>query len=127
MKEYGKIDLKAEKPTNNTIDMSNIDVSEDEMEFLELINKTSPEITDYARYGDVIEYYDEDGCTIMSMKYDEETYQIIFEFAATDDGTQFAYEIKDKEAFADSFFENENFEEIDPDLDEEVKFEQVQN
>lgn len=127
MKEYGKIDLKAEKPTNNTIDMSNIDVSEDEMEFLELINKTSPEITDYARYGDVIEYYDEDGCTIMSMKYDEETSQIIFEFAATDDGTQFAYEIKDKEAFADSFFENENFEEIDPDLDEDVKFEQVQN
>lgn len=127
MKEYGKIDLKAEKPTNNTIDMSNIDVSEDEMEFLELINKTSPEITDYARYGDVIEYYDEDGCTIMSMEYDEETSQIIFEFAATDDGTQFAYKIKDKEAFADSFFENENFEEIDPDLDEEVKFEQIQN
>lgn len=127
MKEYGKIDLKAEKPTNNTIDMSNIDISEDEKEFLELINKTSPEITDYARYGDVIEYYDEDGCTIMSMEYDEETSQIIFEFAATDDGTQFAYEIKDKEAFADSFFENENFEEIDPDLDEDVKFEQVQN
>lgn len=127
MKEYGKIDLKAEKPTNNTIDMSNIDVSEDEREFIELINKTSPEITDYARYGDVIEYYDEDGCTIMSMEYDEETSQIIFEFAATNDGTQFTYEIKDKEAFADSFFENENFEEIDPDLDEEVKFEQIQN
>ena len=127
MKEYGKIDLKAEKPTNNTIDMSNIEISEDEKEFIDLINKTSPEITDYARYGDVIEYYDEDGCTIMSMEYNEETSQIIFEFAATDDVTQFAYEIKDKEAFADSFFGNENFEEIDPDLDEDVKFEQVQN